>query len=356
VPAPRTTAPRAGQPYLTDKNGLIVEHEEYLPSGEEWFEELRNGSASNRLPWKFNGKELDETGLYYYGARYYNPRAGVWLSPDPIFDGSMMKPIGLALYTYAHNNPVRMTDPTGLQTVPGAEGAPGWVPERAPPRYVPAPRGLPPRVGPRPRGPVGETPPPKAPVESPGPSMARFPGLSRFLGWLPTIFFVEGTEDQAKHPLHSPPVPGGATPVNQPEEGPAPTPPTEAPLEPAAVPSAAPVPGPAATLELAEQIAREGSGAPWSRTVSLLETAEGPTLVAGGSSNLSPAQAQLAQQLGLTVVSDFPDADAELRLLDYAGRMGLTPTNGVASNKVCTTCAPFIRSLGGWVNGRHYGF
>ena len=57
---------------------------EYLPSGETWFEELKNASALNRLPWKFNGKELDETGLYYYGARYYNPRAGVWMSPDPV--------------------------------------------------------------------------------------------------------------------------------------------------------------------------------------------------------------------------------------------------------------------------------
>ena len=39
---------------------------------EGWIEELKNSSASNRLPWQFNAKELDETGLYYYGARYYN--------------------------------------------------------------------------------------------------------------------------------------------------------------------------------------------------------------------------------------------------------------------------------------------
>ena len=105
--------------YITDRTGQILEHEEYLPSGESWFEELKNGSANSRLPWQFNGKELDETGLYYYGARYYNPRAGVWMSPDPAFDGAFGTPMGLARYTYAHNNPVRFTDPMGLSAKSG---------------------------------------------------------------------------------------------------------------------------------------------------------------------------------------------------------------------------------------------
>jgi RHS repeat-associated protein len=35
--------------------------------------------------YKFNGKELDEeTGLYYYGARYYDPRISIWLSVHPL--------------------------------------------------------------------------------------------------------------------------------------------------------------------------------------------------------------------------------------------------------------------------------
>jgi RHS repeat-associated protein len=38
-------------------------------------------------PYLFNAKELDEeTGLYYYGARYYNSRIGVWLSTDPMLE------------------------------------------------------------------------------------------------------------------------------------------------------------------------------------------------------------------------------------------------------------------------------
>lgn len=46
--------------------------------------EQRNGTSFNNF-FKFNGKELDtETGLYYYGARYYNPRISNWLSVDPI--------------------------------------------------------------------------------------------------------------------------------------------------------------------------------------------------------------------------------------------------------------------------------
>jgi len=104
--------------YITDRTGQILQHEEYLPSGEGWIEELKNSSASNRLPWQFNAKELDETGLYYYGARYYNPRAGVWMSPDPAFGGGVESPQHLALYTYAGNNPVNVTDPTGLVDVP----------------------------------------------------------------------------------------------------------------------------------------------------------------------------------------------------------------------------------------------
>jgi len=92
-----------------------------MASGESWIEELKNGSANNRLPWQFNAKELDETGLYYYGARYYNPRAGVWMSPDPILAQYMQgepvagvfNPSNLAAYTYAWNNPVKVKDGDG---------------------------------------------------------------------------------------------------------------------------------------------------------------------------------------------------------------------------------------------------
>ncbi len=43
------------------------------------------GSGDYDSPYRFNAKELDpETGNYYYGARYYDPKISVWLSVDPL--------------------------------------------------------------------------------------------------------------------------------------------------------------------------------------------------------------------------------------------------------------------------------
>lgn len=62
-------------------------------------------------PYKFNGKELDtETGLYYYGARYYDPRISIWLSTDPLME---MYP-NVNPYAYCLQNPINFTDPTGM--------------------------------------------------------------------------------------------------------------------------------------------------------------------------------------------------------------------------------------------------
>lgn len=67
--------------YITDGNGKIYQHMEYFPFGETWVDESSN---TQRTPYLFTGKELDEeTGLQYFGARYYDPRTSVWLSPDP---------------------------------------------------------------------------------------------------------------------------------------------------------------------------------------------------------------------------------------------------------------------------------
>src|SRR6266496_42318 len=112
--------------YVTDLNGKLYEHLEYFPFGEAWVEENSN---QQRTPFLFTAKELDEeTGLYYFGARYYDPRTSVWQSGDPALEkylkvpapgnGSMngrgiYLPANLALYSYAHQRPVILIDPDG---------------------------------------------------------------------------------------------------------------------------------------------------------------------------------------------------------------------------------------------------
>ncbi|PQL91273.1 RHS repeat domain-containing protein [Apibacter adventoris] len=95
--------------YITNLDAQIVQHVEYVPFGEVFIEE-RNQSWNT--PYLFNGKELDEeTGLYYYGARYYNPRESVWLSTDPLAE----KYPNVSLYAYTFQNPVKFIDPTGME-------------------------------------------------------------------------------------------------------------------------------------------------------------------------------------------------------------------------------------------------
>ena len=70
--------------YVTDGDGNITQYEAYLPYGELLVDEH---SSSESMPYKFNGKQLDdETGLYYYGARYMNPVASIWYGVDPLLE------------------------------------------------------------------------------------------------------------------------------------------------------------------------------------------------------------------------------------------------------------------------------
>ena len=68
--------------YITDDKANITQYDAYLPYGELLVDEH---SSSEDLPYKFNGKQFDEeTGLYYYGARYMNPMASIWYGMDPL--------------------------------------------------------------------------------------------------------------------------------------------------------------------------------------------------------------------------------------------------------------------------------
>ncbi len=61
---------------------------------------------------KFTGQRLDSTGLYYYGARYYDPVVGRFISPDTVVQ-DFANPQTLNRYSYVLNNPLRYVDPTG---------------------------------------------------------------------------------------------------------------------------------------------------------------------------------------------------------------------------------------------------
>ena len=93
--------------YITNLNGEVVQHIEYVPFGEVFIEERNN---IWNTPYLFNAKEFDEeTGLYYYGARYYEPRLSLWMSIDPL---SLDYP-NMTTYAYCSNNPIMATDVDG---------------------------------------------------------------------------------------------------------------------------------------------------------------------------------------------------------------------------------------------------
>ncbi|MFV0291644.1 MAG: RHS repeat domain-containing protein, partial [Mangrovibacterium sp.] len=91
--------------YITNLDGEVVQYIEYVPFGEVFIEERNN---TWNTPYLFNGKEFDsETGLYYYGARYYNPRTSIFYGCDPLMeDYPSWSP-----YHYCHNNPINLVDP-----------------------------------------------------------------------------------------------------------------------------------------------------------------------------------------------------------------------------------------------------
>ena len=102
-----------------DSTGALIDREEFYPYGETSFR------TSGKKRYRFTGKEKDaESGLYYYGARYYAPWTATFLSPDPVansYQGS---------YVYADANPIVMNDPTGGQSegsgnTPSGDGGDG---------------------------------------------------------------------------------------------------------------------------------------------------------------------------------------------------------------------------------------
>ena len=93
--------------YITNLDGEVAQHIEYVPFGEVFIEERNN---TWNTPYLFNAKEFDEeTGMYYYGARYYEPRLSLWISVDPMEE----KYPNIGGYVYCVNNPVKFVDLDG---------------------------------------------------------------------------------------------------------------------------------------------------------------------------------------------------------------------------------------------------
>ena len=97
--------------YITNLDGEVVQHIEYVPFGEVFIEE-RNSIWNT--PYLFNAKEFDEeTGLYYYGARYYDSRLSLWISTDALQEKYPQH----TSYLYVGSNPVNAIDPDGHKIV-----------------------------------------------------------------------------------------------------------------------------------------------------------------------------------------------------------------------------------------------
>ena len=93
---------------ITDITGNVAASYVY-----DSFGNLTASTGSITNPFQYTGREFDsETGLYYFRARYYDPKTGHFLSEDPIRAGAEGN-----FYTYVANNSINAVDPFGLATV-----------------------------------------------------------------------------------------------------------------------------------------------------------------------------------------------------------------------------------------------
>jgi len=93
--------------FVLDSEGNVLSNYYYEPFGECW-----NATSDPTGNIRFTGKEYEEdTGLYYFAARWYDAEIGRFVSQDPT------EPLS---YIYCFNNPMKYVDPSGLRPPPGA--------------------------------------------------------------------------------------------------------------------------------------------------------------------------------------------------------------------------------------------
>ncbi|MCL5256687.1 MAG: hypothetical protein M1319_02690, partial [Chloroflexi bacterium] len=92
---------------LTNSSGQIVGGYTY-----DVFGAVSSSSGTVSNDFQFAGEQLDETGLVYLRARYYDPSTGRFITKDP-FNGLIQDPRTLHHYVYGGHNPATITDPSG---------------------------------------------------------------------------------------------------------------------------------------------------------------------------------------------------------------------------------------------------
>jgi len=101
-----------GTNLVTDEGGAVKQIVEYDPWGKLARNEI-SGTPEQEAWHLFTSKQFDEESeLYYFGARYYNPTIGRFITADPTVQHPG-DPQDLNRYAYARNNPVALIDPTG---------------------------------------------------------------------------------------------------------------------------------------------------------------------------------------------------------------------------------------------------
>jgi RHS repeat-associated protein len=100
---------------VTNQSGAVIRTHDYFAFGEG------DGTVAGQTTVRFTGKERDtESGLDYFGARYYGSRTGRFTTVDPVntLRESLVEPQRWNRYAYALNNPLRYKDPDGQETNP----------------------------------------------------------------------------------------------------------------------------------------------------------------------------------------------------------------------------------------------
>jgi RHS repeat-associated protein len=97
---------------LSDEAGAVGAEYTYQPFGA-----TAGPAGPDPNPYRFTGREVDDTGLHFHRARYYHPALQRFIAENPIgFAGARAN-----LYAYAQNNPLSLTDPLGADVDPAGQ-------------------------------------------------------------------------------------------------------------------------------------------------------------------------------------------------------------------------------------------